>query len=183
MTTSEALAWVSFAHTVGMLALTIGCPVAGVTTVVTMIALKQGGKIALQKAIACGLISGVAATAFAYMAMKSGDNGDGGSEPITVPPGVQQGMLDQEVMQLTIEADADGRGRVRLGDELVPGEQVVEALLHYATQGNLRRVEYKIDLPVEEHGEWRLFMMEVESSLETARPSLEMVTVTGEVQK
>jgi hypothetical protein len=179
----EALELADTAYTVGMLALTIGCPVAGVTAIATKILIKQATKFAVKKCIAAGSVAGVTATACAFFAMGDGQQGNGGSAQQSAPPGIPQEMLDAEVMELLIEAGVDGRDRVRLGNEVISEQQLVKELLPYVCYGKLQRIEYRIELPDKEHGEWKLLMKEVESSLENMKSSFEVVESTAKGQQ
>lgn len=55
----------------------------------------------------------------------------------------------------------------------------IKELLPYVCYGKLQRIEYRIDLPDKEHGEWKLLMKEVESSLENMKSSFEFVEATA----
>lgn len=179
MTPWEAFELADTAYTVGMLALMIGCPVAGVTAIATKILIKQATKLAVKKCIAAGGVAGVTATACAFFAMGDGQQGSGSSAQLSAPPGIPQEMLDAEFMQLTIEAGEDGHDRVRLGEEMISEQQLIKELLPYVCYGKLQRIEYRIDLPDKEHGEWKLLMKEVESSLENMKSSFEFVEATA----
>ena len=65
----------------------------------------------------------------------------------------------------------------------VYGDQLVKELLPLVCYGKLKRIEYRIELPNKEHGEWKLLMKEVESSLENMKSSFEFVESTAKGQQ
>ncbi|MBX3421754.1 MAG: hypothetical protein KF752_09390 [Pirellulaceae bacterium] len=173
----ETADMVDTAVSVGMLALTIGCPVAGVTWFAAKMMIKQGAKIAIKR-YALGTVAGVTATAAAFFATGSGE-GDGSSGvPFMAPPGISQEMLEVEFLQLVVEPDSNGDDSVRIGENVVTRDQIFLQLYPLISFGKLGRVEYRINLPDKQHGEWSLYMKEIESSLENVKPSFEFVEST-----
>jgi len=174
MNVLEAADMVDTAVSVGMLALTIGCPVAGVTWFAAKMMIKQGAKIAIKR-YALGGVAGVTATAAAFFATGSGEGDGSAGIPSLAPPGIPQEMLEMDALQLVVEPDSNGDDSVRIGENVVNRDQIFMHLYPLVSFGKLTRVEYRIDLPDKQHGEWSLYMKEIESSLENVKPSFEFV--------
>jgi hypothetical protein len=178
MNALETVDMLDTAASVGMLALTIGCPVAGVTWFAAKMMIKQGAKIAIKR-YALGGVAGVTATAVAFLF--TGSDGGGGPPgiPPMSPPGIPQEMLETETLQLIIESDSNGDDSVRIGEHVVERDKIFMQLYPLISFGKLTRVEYSINLNDKHHGEWSLYMKEIESSLENVKPSFEFVEASS----
>ncbi|MEZ6044257.1 MAG: hypothetical protein R3C11_01455 [Planctomycetaceae bacterium] len=170
----EAVEWADTAMTVGMLVLTIGCPVMGVTAVAAKVIIKQATILSIRHCVKTGLAAGVTATACAFFAMQPGEGGGSSSAHDAAVPGVPVEMLEAESFMLVIDLNENGDEQVRLQGELIDKDGILKELLPSVVYGKLLKVEYAILLPGE-HGEWNLYMREIESSLENMRADFEFI--------
>lgn len=168
----EAIDLADTLYTVGMLALTVGCPVAGATFVVSKIILKQAAK-AYIKHLTVSATAGVVAVACA--AMQSGENNGDGSAPFVSPPGIPTAMLEVEEMHFIISENPSGDSIAASADgqTTYPVGSLFKELLPLIVAGKLKHVSYEFEFPDDRYGEVVLEMMNIGNSLENIQPHFE----------